>query len=181
MTIFVTTKVVTTRKMNIIREYQTRDFESCRLLWGELTQRHREIYLDPSIGGDDPGLAFEKHVKRVDLAGLWVVERDLRVIGMAGLLIDADEAQIEPIVISPDFRGQGIGRQLLERLKVEAKERGATFLSIRPVARNKEAIECFHRAGFSLLGHIDMFMDLSEQDDQGWLDGINIHGNPFRY
>lgn len=167
--------------MNIIREYQDKDFESCRKLWEVLTQRHRDIYFDPSIGGEDPGNAFERYLKKTDLAGIWVVEHDMLVIGMAGLLMDENDAQIEPIVIRSEFRSQGIGVQLLERLKIEAKQRNADFLSIRPVARNIEAIQCFYRAGFSLLGHIDMFMDLSDEDDQSWLDGVTIHGNTFRY
>ena len=167
--------------MNIIREYQDNDFESCRKLWEELTQRHRDIYFDPSIGGDDPGSAFERYLRRTDLAGIWVVERDTLVIGMSGLLLDEDEVEIEPIIIRSEFRSQGIGAQLLQRLIIEAKQQGADFLSIRPVARNIEAINCFHRAGFSLLGHIDMFMDLSDEKEPGWVDGVTIHGNTFRY
>lgn len=167
--------------MNIIREYQEQDFESCRKLWEELTQRHRDIYFDPSIGGEDPGIAFERYLKRTDLAGIWVVEQDGLVVGMAGLLIDEDDAQVEPIVIGSALRSQGVGTLLLAKLKVEAKGRGASFLSIRPVARNVEAIQCFYRAGFSSLGHIDMFMDLSDENDQAWLDGVTIHGNHFRY
>ena len=168
--------------MNIlIREYQDKDFESCRKLWEELTQRHRDIYFDPSIGDDEPGSAFERYLKRTDLAGIWIAERDELVIGMAGLLLDGEDAEIEPIVIHSEFRSQGIGAQLLQRLIIETKQRKANFLSIRPVARNIEAINCFHRAGFSLLGHIDMFMDLSDDDDQSWLDDVTIHGNTFRY
>ncbi len=98
--------------MNTIREYQQQDFESCRKLWEELTQRHQDIHFDPSIGGDDPGSAFERYLKRTDLAGVWVVEQDSFIIGMAGLLIDEEDAQIEPIVIHSDFRSQGIGTLL---------------------------------------------------------------------
>ncbi len=164
-----------------IREYQDRDLESCKQLWRELTQRHRDIYFDPSIGGDDPALAFEQYLKKTNLAGIWIVERDTLALGMAGLLMESDEAEIEPIVIRSEFRSKGIGTLLIERVKLEAKARGARYLSIRPVARNVEAIRCFHRAGFSLLGHIDMFLDLSAEDDQEWEDGLTIHGNPFRY
>jgi hypothetical protein len=42
-----------------IREYRDTDYESCRGLWVELTGRHREIYGDPAIGGDDPGRGFD--------------------------------------------------------------------------------------------------------------------------
>jgi hypothetical protein len=55
------------------------------------------------------------------------------------------------------------------------------YLSIKPVARNVEAIQHFHRAGFSLLAHIDMFLDLTEESNQEWKNGITIHGHAFRY
>ena len=168
--------------MNVaIREYQDRDLESCKHLWRELTQHHRDIYLDQSIGGDDPGIYFERYLKKTNLAGPWVAEEGSTIVGMAGLLMDGEEAEIEPIVIRSEFRSRGVGSLLIERLKTEAKERGVDYLSIRPVARNVEAIQCFHRAGFSLLGHIDMFLDLTEESDEGWKDGIAIHGHTFRY
>ena len=48
--------------MNItIRECQAHDLEDCKLLWRELTQRHRDIYLDQSIGGD-PGVYFKRYL-----------------------------------------------------------------------------------------------------------------------
>ena len=168
--------------MNVtIREYQDQDLESCKQLWRQLTQRHRDIYFDQSIGGDDPGIYFERYLKKKNLAGPWVAEEELTIVGMAGLLIDDEEAEIEPIIIRSEFRSRGVGTLLIEQLKAEASARGIVYLSIRPVARNVEAIKCFHRAGFSLLGHIDMFIDLTEESDEGWKDGITIHGYAFRY
>ena len=168
--------------MNVmIREYQHQDLESCKQLWRQLTQHHRDIYFDQSIGGDDPGIYFEQYLKKTNLAGPWVAEEESTIVGMAGLLIDGEEAEIEPIVIHSEFRSRGVGTLLIEKLKTEAKEREVEYLSIRPVARNVEAIKCFHRAGFSLLGHIDMFLDLTEESDAGWKDGITIHGYAFRY
>lgn len=168
--------------MNItIRAYQDGDFEGCRQLWRELTQRHRDIYSDQSIGGADPGIYFERYLQKTNLAGLWVAEGDSALAGMAGLLLNEEEAEIEPIVVASEFRSRGLGTSLIERLKKEAKERDVQYLSIKPVARNVEAIQCFHRAGFSLLGHIDMFLDLTDESGQGWKDGVNIHGYAFRY
>jgi GNAT superfamily N-acetyltransferase len=165
-----------------IREYQDTDFESCQELWRELTQRHRDIYFDQSIGGNDPGAAFKDYLKKTNLAGIWVVEQDALVRGMAGLLLDGNDAEIEPIVIHSESRSQGIGTLLIEKLKAEAKKRGIIYLSIKPVARNIEAIKCFYRAGFSLLGHIDMFLDLTDESAQeDWKEDVTIHGNAFRY
>jgi len=164
-----------------IREYQAGDLESCKLLWRELTQHHRDIYSDQSIGGDDPGIYFEHYLNKSNLLGPWIAEKDLVVDGMAGLLIHEDGAEIEPIIVSSEFRSQGIGSLLIEKLKTEARKRGIEYLSIKPVAPNVEAIQCFHRAGFSLLGHIDMFLDLTEEGSQRWKDGVTIHGYAFRY
>ncbi len=168
--------------MNItIREYQDRDFESCTQLWEELTQRHRDIYSDQSIGGRDPGIYFEHYLQKTNLAGLWVAEEGSFLVGMAGLLVDGDEAEIEPVVVRSELRSQGVGTFLIEKLKSEARERRVVYLSIRPVARNVEAIRTFHRAGFTLLGQIDMFLDLSEDGTREWKDGITIHEHAFRY
>jgi len=164
-----------------IREYQECDVVPCRNLWGELTQRHRDIYSDPSIGGDDPSSHFDRYLLRSDLAGLWVAQDGPAVVGMAGLLLVGREAEIEPVVVRASSRSRGVGTQLLQRLKMEATTRGADFLSIRPVARNAEAITCFHRAGFDLLGHVDMFIDLREHSEREWAQGITLHDCRFRF
>jgi len=48
-----------------VRDYQASDFEVCRSLWRELTQRHRENE-DPTISGDDPGRGFEVYMDNAD-------------------------------------------------------------------------------------------------------------------
>ena len=55
-----------------IRKYGPSDYQSCRALWVELTQRHREIYGDPGIGGDDPGGGLDPYLANAGLRGPWV-------------------------------------------------------------------------------------------------------------
>jgi GNAT superfamily N-acetyltransferase len=165
----------------MIRLYHERDLEFCRNLWRDLTQRHREIYNDPSIGGDDPGMEFDAYLKNPKLAGPWVTEMDSAVIAMAGLLIDGPQAEIEPVVVCRDRRSRGVGTQLLTFLTEEARRRGIRILSIRPVARNVEAIQCFHRAGFTTLGHLEMFLDLAPDRKEPWRRGIEVHGHKFGF
>ena len=163
-----------------IRPCEPRDLDACRALWRELTQRHRDIYDDQTIGGDDPGVYFDAYLARSDLAGVWVVEIEGAVAGLTGLLVNDDEAEVEPVVVTADMRSQGIGGRLLERLIEEARARSIRFLSIRPVARNVEAISLFHEAGFRTLGHLDMFMHLGD-DDREFRRGITVHGRDFSY
>jgi GNAT superfamily N-acetyltransferase len=141
-----------------IRPYEPRDLEVCRGLWRELTQRHRDIYDDQKIGGDDPGTHFDTYLSRADLGGAWVAERERAVVGLTGLLVDGDEAQVEPVVVTAALRSQGIGRRLIDRMIEEA----------------------FHEAGFRTLGHLDMFMHLGD-DDRSFKPGITVHGRDFSY
>jgi len=61
----------------------SQDKEQCRALWKELTERHREIYDDPSIGGEHPEDYFDKHLGKVGADNLWVAVRGSRVVGLA--------------------------------------------------------------------------------------------------
>jgi N-acetylglutamate synthase-like GNAT family acetyltransferase len=164
-----------------IRKYEPSDFEACRLLWGELTQRHRDIYGDPTIGGDDPGQAFGPYLANECLHGPWVMEVDGEVVAFAGLIVGAEGAEVEPVVVSSLCRSRGIGTMLVEYVVQEARKLGVRFLNVRPVARNIDAISFFVRAGFDTLGHIDLFQDLLESSERKWKSGIRIHGNKLKY
>jgi GNAT superfamily N-acetyltransferase len=164
-----------------IRPYAPSDLEVCRDLWRELTQRHRDIYEDPSIGGDEPAVAFDAYLEDPHLAGLWVVEKDGAVVAFCGLLVEGEEGEVEPIVVRSAERSKGTGGQLLEHAIEEARRRGVRYLSVRPVARNVEAISFFYRTGFQALGQIDLTMNLTGSTPPVWKPGITIHGRDFKY
>lgn len=164
----------------MIRQYQEDDLESCRSLWVELTQRHRDIYEDQSIGGEEPGLHFDKHLSRVGTENIWVAEHDGEVVGMVGLM-RGDDDEIEPIVVASEYRNKGVGSKLLEHAISKARELGMTYLSIRPVARNPEAITLFYRTGFKTLGHIEMVMDLQAKPRIKWKPGPEFFGHSFEH
>ena len=164
-----------------IRVYSDQDYRACRALWVELTERHREIYGDPTIGGDDPGRGFDAYLANPQRRITWVAEADGNVVGMAGLILHGDEGEVEPVVVASSYRSQGIGRQLVDCAVAHAREIGVRFLSVRPVARNLEAFSFFVEAGFNTVGHIDLFQDLDPSAGRQWKPGIVIHGNALRY
>lgn len=165
-------------KVNI-REYRDSDYDACRALWVELTQHHRDIYEDQSIGGDDPGAEFDSHLKDPKRAKTWVAERKDSVLGFCSLVVEYGSGEIEPVVVTKNKRSKGIGRALLKTAITEAKSRGMRNLSIQPVARNVDAMRLYRRMGFRILGHIDMTLDLQEESDHEWKSGISIHGEDY--
>ncbi len=161
-----------------IRKYQHGDREQCRKLWKELTIWHREIYQDPTIGGPHPEDYFDKHLAKVGPDRLWVAVHGSKVVGFVGLIIEGDEAEIEPLIVKKAYRNKGIGKQMTRTVVSEARNLGVRFLSAKPVARNTQAIEFLHKRGFQNLGHIELFIDLSESE---WKPGPQLFGCQFNY
>ena len=164
-----------------IREYNSSDLEPCRSLWAEMTQRHRDIYNDPSIGGDNPGLEFDKHLEQVGPERIWIALLNKEIVGLVSLIHEGEQAEIEPIVVSSKHRGKGIGQRLLNAVIEEAKKLGVLCLSVKPVARNEDAISFFYNSGFRILGHIQQFMWLGPSAPDAWKPGPELFGKTFDY
>jgi GNAT superfamily N-acetyltransferase len=151
------------------------------MLWVELTEHHRRIYEDSSIGGDDPGSGFDDYLALPERVASWVADIGGRVVGLTGLLDRGASGEVEPVVVTDPLRGRGVGRLLIDRVITEAVDRGYEYLAIRPVARNITAIRRFYAAGFRTLGgHVDLTMDLMDRRHR-WLDGPRLHGLDLRY
>ena len=164
-----------------VRDYADGDYGAGRSLWAELTEYHRAIYGDPSIGGDDPGAGFDDYLATSQRMGSRVAESHGRVVGLTGLFDRGTSGEVEPVVVAEAVRDQGIGRMLISRVVEEARARGYEYLAIRPVARNIAAVRRFHAAGFRALGgHIDLTMDLAARRHE-WLTGASLHGLDFDY
>jgi GNAT superfamily N-acetyltransferase len=165
----------------LVRKYNGADYTACRSLWVELTEHHRRIYRDPSIGGDDPGEGFDAYLATPQRWRSWVAELDGTVVGLTGLFDWGKSAEVEPVVVTESARDQGIGRVPIDRVVLEARLRKFEYVAIRPVARNVGAIRRFHAAGFRTLGgHIDMTMDLID-GRQEWFSGASLHDLDFEY
>lgn len=162
----------------VIRKYHDEDREQCRALWRGLTEWHREIYEDPTIGGEHPEDRFDKHLATVGSDWLWVASQGSKVVGLVGLIFKEEQAEIEPLVVSKAYRGRGIGTKLVETVISVARKKGARFLDIKPVARNKDTIRFLYERGFRNLGHINLFIDFSSST---WKSGLEIFECNFNY
>ena len=164
-----------------IREYRAVDYDACRRLWVQLTERHRQIYGDATIGGDNSGAGLDDYLCNPNRRVTWVAEMQGSVAGMTGLIVHGDEAEVEPVVVSEKFRSRGVGRALVAQAISESKKIGVRFLSAQPVMRNVESVTFFIENGFNIAGHIDLFQDLQPERGREWKPGITLHGRELRY
>jgi GNAT superfamily N-acetyltransferase len=187
----------------VIRGYRPTDHSACRRLWAELTTEHHRLYPGalpiPSAGpapvselgtevaaigtpaDTESGAGFEEYLTRLDLSGIWVAHNDDDgVVGFVGLILHGRAGAVDPVVVTESRRGEGIGRSLIEYVGAQARQRGMRELTISPSLRNIEAIRCLYRAGFDAAATVTLALDLKGRDGQ-WRDGVDIHGERFRY
>lgn len=148
-------------------------------MWRQLTEWHRQIYQDPTIGGEHPEEYFDKHLAKVGPDNLWVAVLSSEIVGLVGLIVTENEAEIEHLIVNKAHRRRGIGKQLVATAIEEARKRGVRYVNIKPVARNRKAIEFMYGQGFKNLGCIELFMDFS--DSSNWKPGPEIFGYRFDY
>lgn len=95
-----------------------------------------------------PERSFRFEVTGNPAARCWVGEIDGRIVAMLVIWMILDEAHVATIATHPDFRHQGLGRQLLEHALKAAVEEGAvrSFLEVRE--GNLSAQAMYRQFGF---------------------------------
>ena len=78
----------------------------------------------------------------------FVAKANQNIVGFAGMKIILDEAEIMNIVAKKDFRNQGIGKLLLNRIILEAKNKKLKKLHLEVNENNKIAIHIYESFGF---------------------------------
>jgi ribosomal protein S18 acetylase RimI-like enzyme len=161
-----------------VRGYSEGDRDACRRLWEELTVWHREIYGDPSIGGTEPGLYFDEHLAKTGSEHLIVAVAGTTVVGLVGYMVEDEEVEVEPLVVTRSHRGRGIGSMLLDEVVKRLERTGIRYLTVRPVVRNTKALEFFRSRGFDKVGRIELFIDYTSGS---WKKDLRLFELDFRY
>src|SRR5262245_9131736 len=104
-----------------IRAYRPADHNACRKLWAELTRHRSELYA--GLAEPDGGAGFEEYLTQLNLSGMWVAEAGRDVAGFVGLMLEGRNGEVDPVVVTEQMRGRGIGRALLAKVADEARKR----------------------------------------------------------
>lgn len=96
--------------------------------------------------------AFVLEITTNKLAKYVIVERDGHIVGYGGVWLIIDEGHITNIAVEPQYRGQGIGNFLVEKLIDICKERGITSLTLEVRKSNIVAQSLYKKYGFKECG-----------------------------
>lgn len=78
----------------------------------------------------------------------WVAESDNRIIGYAGLSVQAPDSDIQTIAIDSEFQGEGLGGQLLEAMIGRSRELGVRSIFLEVRTDNAAAIALYKKYDF---------------------------------
>jgi ribosomal-protein-alanine N-acetyltransferase len=99
-----------------------------------------------------PAYAFEQELRGNRLARYVVARAGERVVGFAGVWLMVDEAHITTFGVHPDWRRQGIGRQLLLNLIDLGRTLKARRMTLEVRVSNEEAQGLYRAFGFEVVG-----------------------------
>ena len=122
-----------------------------------------------------PPRSFQFELTDNEASRCWVSDLDGRVIAVLVGWFIVDELHIATIATHPEFRGQGIGRQLLLHVLGSAKEEGAirAFLEVRE--SNLIALKMYRDFGFVEDGRrVKYYKDNSEDAILMSLDHLDM-------
>ena len=99
-----------------------------------------------------PAHAFEQELRGNRLARYLVARAGDRLVGFAGIWLMVDDAHITTFAVHPEWRRQGIGRQLLLNLAELSAAIGARRMTLEVRVSNQAAQALYRGYGFEIAG-----------------------------
>ena len=130
-----------------IRPFQPGDYDSVMTLW-------KESGLPVKPLGRDSREKMLKEVTR-DTATFLVAESGGKLIGTVLATHDGRKGWINRLATAPEFRHQGIARQLLEAAETALYQRGLEIVACLIEDYNDVSMQFFNKAGY--VKHTDIF------------------------
>lgn len=134
--------------MTTVRQYESRDEQQLRAIaFQNYVEQLQEVQ---STDPDDPAAhAYLEHIINMQVGSkgiILVAEQDQKLIGFVCLLgpsggtpdkkSDAAYAFMSDLFVDPEYRNQGVGRQLIEKVEEQARTMGADNVALRVAVDN---------------------------------------------
>jgi ribosomal-protein-alanine N-acetyltransferase len=107
----------------------------------------QEAFTTPWTSG-----AFHNELSTNQFAHYMIMEIDGKVVGYGGMWLIMDEAHVTNIAVRDTFRGQKLGKRLLQELMRTAAFLGAMRMTLEVRASNHIAQSLYDKLGFTSAG-----------------------------
>lgn len=114
---------------------------------------HAFEHIDSSVQGRSA--AVRHLLQNPDLGGIWLIEADTRLAGYIALCrgfsieFNGYDAFVDELFLLPEFRGRGVGKQVLAQIGGEARKLDINALHLEVARDNRAARKLYAGAGFA--------------------------------
>ena len=141
----------------IVRPARIEDYSAVEAIMEQVQAMHVEMRSDIYRPVE---IAMSKEYYREEIANerLFVAEVDGQVAGVLSVLykhvdnlmqVTRDVVFAEAIAVDGKWRGKGIGRAIIDHLRVIKAEKGLNGIELRVNARNADALAMYEHCGFT--------------------------------
>ena len=135
-----------------IRAFHERDTEAVIALW-------RDVFPDEPERNESASLIRTKLTQQRDT--FLVCEMDGRVVGTVMAGFDGVRGWVHKVAAHPDYRRQGVARQLMSAAEHALAAKGCRKLNLQVRAGNTSAVRFYQDAGYQIEDRVSMGKELS--------------------
>lgn len=99
-----------------------------------------------------------------ELAEYVVGELDKKIVAYAGTWVSFEQAEVMHVAVTPELRGQGVGKILFGELIKAVKERGAKSITLEVRPSNTAAIKLYESFGLHSVGRRKKYYRDNDED-----------------
>lgn len=142
-------------KRFVITDGENKDFVSmCTLLDEEL---------DHLVGKKIQRKKYDQFNQRDHIHDVVLVyDQDIVVGAGAFRFYDDESVEIKRVYVRPEYRGQGIARELIRRLEANAKIQGFTYALLETGDLLEDAMKLYKRAGYHVIDNYGPYVQMEE-------------------
>lgn len=123
----------------IVRAWEEKDIEA-------IADIERKSFADPWTEG------MLADCLRFPIYHTFLVEEGGQVCGYGCLIVLFEDAELANIAVAPTYRGQGVGKLLMEKMRDYAKTLGAERMLLEVRVSNESAIGLYQKYGYERYG-----------------------------
>lgn len=148
-----------------IREAEEADLSSICKLSDEINLDHHvnmpKDFLMP--GGNNRDQSYWQSFMERESSAVFVAEQNAVIVGVIAasvsnavpfpFLVSRPRAHVATVIVASEFRGKGIGRDLMSSVEVFAKEKGAADIRLEVMAFNTNALEFYEGLDYEVMSY----------------------------
>ena len=107
----------------------------------------------PAKDFQDPIFSLKELEELFSKIDFFVYVEESKILGVAGLEVDENDiAWMRLVYVLPKYQGKGIGKELVQRIELEAQMKGLFQISLFTYEKATWAIEFYKKLGYEIIG-----------------------------